>query len=261
MPVKVLNDEGVGTGYQCKLGIEYAVDHGAKVINLSFGDNFPDVYIKNAVKYAYQHGCVVICSAGNEALEGNPTIYPAAYDSYCISVAATTHNKVRASYSCYNSHVDIAAPGGDFSDGSPSVNDQGIAQQTFNSTGNYTQFGVMLYSGTSMAAPHVTGVAAMLMTAGFTDADMVREILQSTAIDLGTPGRDDEFGYGLLNAYAALTYFSFGDINLDSKVDLADLSIFSQYWMLDIFPVRVDITHDGVIDEMDLLRFSQDWLD
>jgi serine protease len=205
MPVKVMDANGVGTVFGITQGITYAVNHGARVINLSLGSSEPSMALEDALALAYQQGVTVVCAAGNDYLKGNPVEYPAAYHTYCIAVGATRFDNRRAPYSSTGSYVDVVAPGGDLTvdqngDGYP----DGILQQTF--VKDPTAFAYYFFQGTSMAAPHVSGLAALLISHGIRGPDAVRRAIQSTATDLGPAGWDPEYGWGLINAGVALAY-------------------------------------------------------
>jgi thermitase len=179
---RVLDANGNGTEFGVAQGIDYAVDNGADVVNLSLGDRKPYAVVERAVNRAWGSGVVVVASAGNRG--NNVVEYPAAYPKV-ISVSATSPNNEFVSFSSRGRTVDLAAPG------------QGI----------YSSVPVDEYaykSGTSQAAPQVAGAAGLLASQGLDNAE-VRERLQCTARDLGEPGRDDLFGHGLLDAYAAVT--------------------------------------------------------
>ncbi len=205
MPVKVLDDEGAGTSFDVADGITWATDNGADVINLSLGSSSPSFTIQRACEYAHNNGVTVVCSTGNDGT--GAVSYPAFYDQCCIAVGATRYDETRTFYSNYGPEIDVVAPGGDSSvdqnfDG---VGD-GILQQTF-INGDRGNFQYYLFNGTSMAAPHVSGVAALLLASGRAQTPAeVREALQATAKDLGTPGWDPEYGWGLIDAAAALRY-------------------------------------------------------
>ena len=208
MPVKVLDMFGSGTDAEVADGIWHAADHGAKVISLSLGGPETSSTLQNAVAHAYQSGVTVVCAAGNEGDGANRPLYPAAYDAYCIAVAATRYDETRAYYSNYGSYVDVAAPGGDTSvDQNGDGYGDGVLQNTFNlNTGDMSDFGYWFLQGTSMATPHVSGVAALLIANGVTGPDAVREAIEKTARDKGAAGWDAQYGWGLIDAYAALTY-------------------------------------------------------
>lgn len=209
--------------------IRYAADNGAKVINMSIGRDSPSTCgtnrnqagcapaIEDAMNYAVGKGVFIAMAAGNSFLELNPTETPAeiaARIQGAVSVAAVDLQKNHAPYSSTGSWVELAAPGG-----SGGSNDLGyVWQQTFHPSYTDTfdlpvskyvapRFDVMAYvgyAGTSMATPHVAGVAAMLMQQGVTNPAAVEAALEKFAVDLGAPGRDDSFGFGLIDARAAL---------------------------------------------------------
>jgi serine protease len=211
MPVKVLDYAGDGTDVGVADGIYYAVDNGAGIINLSLGGAAPSTTLENAVAYAYTHGVVVIAAAGNDGAEG--ISYPAAYDAYVIAVGATRYDETRASYSNYGSSLDVVAPGGDMAvDQNEDEYGDGVLQQTFKPYESFvakadpTDWGYWFFEGTSMATPHVAGVAALLAAQDATVTPaQIRYVLESTAEDLGASGRDDLYGWGLIDAQAALT--------------------------------------------------------
>jgi len=204
MPVKVLNATGSGSHSWIADGIRYAADNGADVISMSLGGPSSSQTMEDAVAYAYNNGVTLVASSGNDYQEGNPTNYPAAYDDYVIAVGATRYDETRSYYSNTGSYLDIVAPGGDTSvDQNEDSYYDGVLQQTF-PEGYPCDFGYYFFQGTSMAAPHVSGVAALVIANGVTGPDNVRNRLQSTAEDKGTPGWDAEYGWGLVDAEAAL---------------------------------------------------------
>jgi serine protease len=177
----------------------------------------PSFIIEDAIRYAVGRGAFVAVAAGNEYLDGNPVSVLAEICSRingAVSVAAIDRNKQHASYSTAGSYIELSAPGGD---GSPSI-DTFIVQQTydFRFTDTYllppSQYraprfdvlGYIGYAGTSMATPHVAGAAAILMQQGITSPAAIEDALKRTAVDLGTPGRDNFFGYGLVNVRNAM---------------------------------------------------------
>lgn len=207
MPVKVLDKSGSGYYFNIAQGIYFATDQGAKVISMSLGGPSPSTELKNALEYAYGKNVTIVAAAGNDGAGGSPS-YPAAYNEYVIAVAATRYDETRASYSTTGDYVDIAAPGGDTSvnqNGDDYVD--GVLQQTFNPNTKITNdFGYWFFQGTSMATPHVSGVAALVIANGVTGPDNVRAALETTAEDKGATGWDEIYGWGLVDAAAALTY-------------------------------------------------------
>ncbi|WP_280176653.1 S8 family serine peptidase [Methanococcoides methylutens] len=202
MPVKVLGADGSGNLAQLVEGIYFATDNGADVISMSLGyppRYYPGVALDNALEYADEKGVTIVAAAGND---GTRFIsYPAAYDK-CIAVGATGYDGNLAPYSNYGPGLDVVAPGGNT--GQDLNNDEygdGILQNTFDPS---TQvFSYYFFQGTSMATPHVSGVAALLISQGASN-DEVRTALESTAMDLGKNGWDTAYGYGLIDAKAAL---------------------------------------------------------
>ena len=178
MPVKVLGSNGYGYSTDIIEGIIWVADNGADVINLSLGMYDYSQAIQDAVNYAYNKGIVIVAAAGNDNIS-YPS-YPAAC-SNVISVAAIRQNLAKASFSNYGSTIDIAAPG------------ENIYSTTYNGSYGYM-------NGTSMASPFVAGVAALILSTNpaYTP-NQVETLITSTAIDLGTTGRDDVFGAGLVN--------------------------------------------------------------
>jgi thermitase len=170
-------------------GIIYAADNGAKVINLSLGANVWTSYMQSAVNYAWGAGCVLVGAAGND--NSSLPFFPAAYDNV-IGVSSTDQSDVRASSSNYGSYIAVAAPG------------VSIYSTYWNGGSTYAYGG-----GTSMAAPHVAGLAALLFAQDGTRSNAtVRSLIESSADDLGGAGWDQYYGYGRINAYHALAMTS-----------------------------------------------------
>ncbi len=259
MPVKVLDHEGIGDYFAIARGIYFAVDNGARVINMSLGSPERSTAIEEAVAYAYEHGVTVVCASGNAYEEGNPTSYPAAYDEYCIAVGAVRYDDTRSYYSNTGSYIDVVAPGGDLrvdqnGDGYP----DGIIQQTFSAES--PDFHYYFLQGTSMAAPHVSGVAALLVSHGVTDPDAVRGAIEGTARDLGPAGWDSEYGWGMIDACAALLYGAAGDTDGDGAIGDVDLAAFSSSWLEEGLPYPpADLNSDRVVDFVDFGILGENW--
>jgi subtilisin family serine protease len=191
--IKVLNSQGNGSLSDVVAGIDHAVAVGARVINLSLGSGANDPALKAAVDRAAAAGILVVASAGNSGAGADTVGYPAKYES-AFAVAATcgptvtsycTTLDARASFSSTGPSVDIAAPGD-------------AVYSTYRSGGYAT------LSGTSMAAPHVAGAAALILSCNPSlNGAAVRAAMVGTVLDLGPAGVDNSFGAGLLNADAA----------------------------------------------------------
>ncbi len=213
MPVKVLDNEGNGSFFDVAEGIDYAVnftDSGGKkpvkVINLSLGGPGPSETTRLAINRALAAGVVVVAASGNE---GGAVSYPAAFPNV-IGVGAVDLRKVRAPYSNFGPEISVVAPGGDLDrDDDNNLDPDGVLQQTFDSDsaqlGIYDDFAYFYFDGTSSATPHVSATAALLVSQGITDPVAVRKAIESTALDLGPPGRDNEYGHGLIQPALALT--------------------------------------------------------
>lgn len=199
LPVRVLDGSGSGSYSKIAEAIIWSVDQGADVINLSLsGRNEPGPVLRSAVQYALAQGVTVVAAAGNSAnYTGTSPEYPASLPGV-ISVSATGGDNEPAYYSNYGPDVTVAAPGGSehtrmvmstgYDVSQPTVHDRYLTMQ-----------------GTSMAAPHVTGVVSLILAArGNMPPAEVAALLRDTSHDLGDEGRDDVYGSGLVNAYAAL---------------------------------------------------------
>jgi len=206
MPVKVLDSRGSGTYANIAKGIRFAADNGAKVINLSLGGTASNNTLREAVAYAYGKGVTIVAACGNN---NKPTcLYPAAYDDYVIAVGATQYDETKAPYSNYGPSLDLVAPGGNTSlDQNKDGYADGVLQQTFKNSWAVCDFAYYFFQGTSMATPHVVGTAALLIANGnAVTPDDVRAALQETAEDLGAPSWDATYGWGLVDAFAALKW-------------------------------------------------------
>ncbi|HEY3191253.1 MAG TPA: S8 family serine peptidase [Solirubrobacterales bacterium] len=221
MPVRVLDSEGFGTARNIAKGIRFAADHKAQVINMSFefslGVNSCAKIkgICSAVKYAFKKGSLVVAAAGNE--NGEPVAYPAGAP-HVLGVGRTTKDACLASESRTGTGLDLVAPGGGFPLLSTCGTDdplftQGlpIFQLTFDGPG-FTKFGYPGgYEGTSMAAAHVSGVAALVIASGVVGSSptgvecQLETTARHTDSQLGQPYDPRLFGAGLVDAAAAVT--------------------------------------------------------
>lgn len=198
LPMRVLDGNGVGTASNIAQAIIASANRGARIINLSLALSGPSAVVYDAIVAARSQDCLLVAATGNASQPSQPPAavsYPAAYPEV-IAVAATTHGDERATYSNGGAAVELAAPGGEASDA--------IYSTSRNS--NYAQ----LY-GTSIAAAHVSGVAALLRSLSPQwSAVAVRDALRNTADKVGSQpynqGRNDWLGYGRINAAAALRW-------------------------------------------------------
>lgn len=184
LPVKVMNDKGKGESFAVIEGMVYAIDQGARILNLSIGTRGMCSALNDAIQYAIKKGALVVASAGND---GTPEILmPAGYKDV-ICVGAVDANYQHAPFSNYGEALDIVAPG--------------VAINTTATEDGYIQF-----SGTSAAAPFVSGaLAAIISENPHLSSAKIRERLLAGADNLGYAGRDEYYGEGMLNLKRALT--------------------------------------------------------
>jgi serine protease len=216
MPVRVLDRLGEGDSAAISSGIRYAAKHGAEIINLSFEfggsikkRQIPDIIA--ALRFARRRGSLVVAASGNASAAD--VAYPARADDV-LSVGAITEHGCQADYSNAGPHLDLSAPGGGadaelfndehcFPDDKPG---RDVLQMTLD--GSVRRFGIPNgYEGTSMAAPHVSATAALIIASGVIGenptAGEITARLKETADDLGKPGPDPRYGYGKVNAASA----------------------------------------------------------
>ncbi|GED66324.1 hypothetical protein BRE01_00260 [Brevibacillus reuszeri] len=183
MPIKAIGADGSGSAVDIAQGIYWATDHGADVINLSVGNYTSSAALKEACQYAFQKNVILVAASGNDASD-QPS-YPAAYDEV-LSVAAVDHRKERADFSNFGEHLDVSAPGVDIP-----------------STYIYSDYASL--SGTSMACPHVAALAALVRSVQpHMKNSEVMDVIRKSAVDLGPPGHDQLYGYGMIDVNQTL---------------------------------------------------------
>jgi serine protease len=220
MPVRVLDAHGEGDAGAIARAIRYAARNHAQVINMSLefdssitASQIPDIV--SAIRYAHHLGVVVVGAAGNAA--ESAVAYPAR-TNYVISVGGTTEHGCEADYSNSGSGLDVVAPGGgddapldddpyDVAHCQPDQRGRDIYQVTF--VRNVRKFGIPSgFEGTSMACPHVSAIAALIIATGVIGThpkpQAVEARIKATAADLGPAGTDRRYGAGLVNAFAAI---------------------------------------------------------
>lgn len=192
LPLKAFDDTGSGPYSAIIDAIVYAADNGADVINISAGGP-DDPSLESAVEYAHNLGVLIVASAGNDS---EPVLFPAAYDDYCLAVAATDYDDNRAVWSNLGPEIDVAAPGESI---------LGPAPLWYFGDGSLPYgFG----DGTSMAAPHVAGLGALIKSLKpWLTVDEIMDVIRFSADDINSvdfPGKDDYIGYGRINMEKAL---------------------------------------------------------
>jgi subtilisin family serine protease len=226
-------------------GLIWAADQEADIINMSLQYSSGTTYLHDAVQYAAASGALLVAATGNS---NAGVAYPAKWPE-TIAVAATTNQDLRWANSNFGPEVDVAAPG----------------WQIYSLIGSS---GYGYKSGTSMAAPHVSGIAALLLALDDSlTAPQLREIIESTAEDVEGPGFDSLTGHGRVNAASALVSISAppiaGDLNGDGAVDAADLGILLAAWGpcpdCDALPCPADLDYSCVVDGADLGLLLIDW--
>ncbi len=186
MPVKALDAQGNGSMFGAAQAIDWAVAHGANVINMSFGGAGGSSALQTSVDNAWAAGVVLVAASGND---NGAVMYPAAY-AHVIAVGSSSQSDARSSFSNYGPELDLVAPG---------ENIVSTLCTCAGFSGGYGSGG-----GTSFAAPHVAGVAALIIASGTTSNSAIVSKLTSSATDINSAGFDNETGFGRLNAAAAV---------------------------------------------------------
>jgi len=277
MPIKVLNHGGDGMETDIVDGIKYATDRGADIINLSLAGNYScdsDSVYQEAINYALNAGVTVIAAAGNDNKDAAE--YIPANCNGVIAVAASGPDDERASYSNYGELVDLAAPGGN--------NCDGTAPKCIRSTGfNKNDPSVLhhYYSfkqGTSMACPHVAGVAALMKAVNHNlRPDEIEALLKNNTDPFVNPP-DQPIGTGRLNAFKALSaiggveFCPAGDegnldCDINGRINEPDLNLLLDYWAPNVPIPQIppeyhnpDLNNDQKVDQDDLLILLNNWI-
>jgi serine protease len=273
MPIRVLGVGG-GTVYDILQGVRYAAglsndsntvpDQTADIISMSLGGGSYDQTSQDVYTEVRNAGVILIAAAGNESTS-TPS-YPASYDGI-VSVSAVNINGTLASYSNYGSYVDVAAPGGDSGD----YDGDGYADKVWSTCGDDSsgsiQFNYAAYNGTSMATPHMAGVVALMkalnptMTPAQLDAWLQNGDLTN---DIGDTGRDDLYGYGLIDAYKAVVAANNGSPTtvLTVSPTSVNLGVSSTTATLTVSKIGDDtISVTGVVDSAAWLTVAEGTVD
>jgi len=243
LPVVVVNG---CTGFEANVasGLIWAVDNGARLVNMSLQFYAFNPVFQQAVQYAHAQGALMVAATGNN---GNTNIAAPARWPETIAVAATDNRDLRANFSNFGAEVDLAAPG---------VNVWSLSGTT----------GFTNKSGTSMAAPHVTGAAALLWAYNpALTRDQVRALLEQGADDIGDPGTDTLYGKGRLDIASSIALapppFVAEDLNRDGAVNAMDLAILLDAWgpCADCDACVADLDGDCMVGAQDIARVLSAW--
>jgi subtilisin family serine protease len=212
MAVKVMNESGEGTDGMVASGIRWAVDHGADIVTMSLGVEGTSTSMENAVNYAVDHEVIMVAAAGNDGT--SVVSYPAAYPEV-IAVGAIDDTSRRALFSNYGANLDLVAPG----------------VMIYSTQGGS---GYQYLSGTSAAAPHVAGVAAvMLSVAPALEPKEISEIINETATDIVQTGYDPTTGWGIVNAFRAIEAVSSPRVTITDPPEFVEPNTtYSISWMV-----------------------------
>jgi len=254
MAEKFLDSSGRGSSSNAAKAVIHAVDQGAKIISCSFGGDDEAPLFHEAAQYAWDHGALILAAAGNNGW--NLPHYPSGY-AEVISVAATDQADVCAAWSNWGETIEVAAPGVEIYSTTPTYP---VAMSIEESYDNM--------SGTSMACPHVSGIAALVWSQfpNYTNQE-VRMQLRQTAHDLGEPGFDFHYGYGRVNARRAVEGLQDHDLSvydletpkalLPSEEGTITLTI-TNFGRCNETNVTVEYYADGILFDTALIHFIEE---
>ena len=211
MPLRVVGPAGTATHANIAEALRWAADHGAQIANMSLGGTGGSSTVRGALLTTFNQGMLSFAANGNDGDDPDWTTgvdFPA-NDTNCVAVGATRYDRTRSYYSQYGPRAELMAPGGDTRvDQDNDGHGDGVVQESYGNS--FTTFRFYWWQGTSMASPHAAGLAALIASMGVNEPTAIRNLMRETAVDLGTAGFDEEYGYGLINARAALSRLAEG---------------------------------------------------
>lgn len=248
LPIKVMNSSGEGYDSQIVNGIIYAMEYGVDMINLSIGGDGDKSVYKSLMEKASNNGIAVLVAAGNDGKDVN-SCTPANIKSSITISAVNKNDEFSSTFSNYGQQIDFAAPGEE-------ILTTGIGGQKY------------LSSGTSFATPYATAAFANIKSVDYEkSATDIYEMIKETAVDLGTEGWDEKYGYGRIDlsdlaVQYEMNFVLTGDINQDEEVNAVDAYLILQYIIgrqeFSRLQIQMaDVNGDGTVSVMDVLYILQ----